>query len=281
MILDFHTHIFPKKMRDAREDLFSGERAFKTLYDSSNARLAGAEDLIAAMDQDGVERSVVFGFPWERQDNYRRHNDYILDSVKRFPDRLIGFCCFSPLSPGAARETERCLGQGLSGAGELAVYGSGLSARVLGCLSEVMAVCAGKNAPVLIHTNEPVGHKYPGKAPMGLGQIYRLIMAYPSQPIILAHWGGGIFFYSLMKKEVGEAMKNVWFDTAAAPFLYRNDIYRIASEIIGPEKILFGTDYPLLKARRYMTDISSADINQAARDAIMGENARALLGIIP
>ncbi len=266
-------------MREGRGDFFTGEKAFKILYESLQARLCGASDLISAMDEDGVERSVVFGFPWEARDNFARHNDYILESVTKHPWRLIGFCCFSPMHKGAAREVERCLEAGLSGVGELALYGGGLSARSIGALNEVMALCAEKKAPVLIHTNEPVGHKYPGKAPMTLGQIYRFIKAYPSQPIILAHWGGGIFFYSLMKKEVGEAMKNIWFDTAASPYLYRKDIYRVASEIMGSEKILFGSDFPLLRVKRYLADLSSCGIEPKTQEAILGNNAAALLGI--
>jgi len=41
-------------------------------------------------------------------------------------------------------------------------------------------------------------------------------------------------------------LANVWFDTAASPYLYRSDIYRLAAELAGEEKVLFGTDYPLL-----------------------------------
>ena len=279
MVIDFHTHIFPKRMREKRNDFFAGEKAFRTIYESPQARLSGASDLIAAMDEDGVERSVVFGFPWEARDNFASHNDYILESVSRYPERLIGFCCFSPLHKEAAREAERCLEAGLSGVGELAIYGGGISLQATEALSDVMAVCAAKKAPVLIHTNEPVGHKYPGKAPMTLGQIYRFIKAYPAQPIILAHWGGGIFFYYLMKKEVKEVMKNVWFDTAASPYLYGKDIYRVASDILGPQKILFGSDFPLLRVKRYMADLNSCGIDAETVEAILGNNAAALLGI--
>jgi len=79
--------------------------------------------------------------------------------------------------------------------GELAVYGSDLDPEVIQALSEVMGLCRERNVPVLLHTNEPVGHDYPGKAPISLRGIYAFVKAYPENRVILAHWGGGIFFY--------------------------------------------------------------------------------------
>jgi hypothetical protein len=281
MILDFHTHVFPSDFREDRSPFFSGESAFESIYRSPRARLAGVHELLNHMDEEEVEKSVIFGFPWEIEDHYRRHNDYILEAVNRHPARLIGFCTFSSLSAGAAEETERCLHGGLSGVGELAVYGTGFSNEVIVRLKEVMGICSDRNVPVLVHTNEPVGHLYPGKAPMTLHQIYTFLQSYPLNRIVLAHWGGGIFFYGLMKREVKEVLRNVWVDTAASPFLYTPEIYRIAGEILGFERILFGSDYPLLKPPRYFQEIASVNLPPRAFDLIAGENAAALLGLNP
>ncbi|MBW1818721.1 MAG: amidohydrolase family protein, partial [Deltaproteobacteria bacterium] len=115
MIIDFHTHVFPKPFREKRGAQFSGEPAFASLYASAGAGLIGTSELLLAMDRHGIQRAVIFGFPWEGAENYRRHNDYILEAVQRHPDRLTGFCCFSPLAEDAPREAERCLSAGLSG----------------------------------------------------------------------------------------------------------------------------------------------------------------------
>ena len=279
MIIDFHTHVFPRSFRDDRESLFSHEPAFLSLYRSPRARLIGIKQLLRDMNADGIQKSVIFGFPWEKADHYRRHNDYIIEAVHEHPDRLIGFCCFSPLAPDGAYEAERCLESGLSGVGELAVYGSGLSDAVVNGLKEVMAICSQGDVPFLLHTNEPVGHDYAGKAPMTLLQIYRFLKAYPSNRIVLAHWGGGLCFYALMLKEVGEVLRNVWFDTAASPYLYTPDIYRLAGEVIGFEKILFGSDYPLLKPQRYFREMASSAISSRSIEQITGLNAAHLLGL--
>lgn len=134
--------------------------------------------------------------------------------------------------------------------------------------------------PVLIHTNEPLGHLYPGKTPNTLGQIYRLIRKFPDNKIILAHWGGGIFFFNLLKKEVKETLSNVYFDTAASPFLYDPEIYRVAKNIAGLDKILFGTDFPLLKPERYFKEFEKAGLSAEEKERICGVNAAELLGIV-
>jgi predicted TIM-barrel fold metal-dependent hydrolase len=279
MTIDFHTHVFPSFFREKRGAPLPHEPAFDSLYTPSQAKVVGVEALIRSMDETEVQRSVIFGFPWERPEHYRRHNDYILEAVTRRPDRLVGFCAFSPLSTGGPREVSRCLQSGLSGVGELAVYGSGLSKRAIEALKDVMGLCVQFDVPVLLHTNEPVGHQYPGKTPMTLAQIYRFIKVYPSNRIVLAHWGGGLFFYALMKKEVRQALQNVWFDTAASPYLYTPEVYRIAGELIGFEKILFGSDYPLLSPKRYFREMSSAGLSPQAIEQITKLNAAHLLGL--
>lgn len=277
MNIDFHAHVFPQAFRTDRSRYFSREPAFETLYKSPKSRLVGVGGLLQHMDESHVARSVIFGFPWRDLELVRRHNDYVLNAVHKYPDRLSGLCCFSPLVPKAAEEAERCLKTGLVGIGELAVYDDGLTAAVAEILKGVMAVAFSYGAFVLIHCNEPVGHSYPGKSPMTLGQIEHFLKRYPKNRIVLAHWGGGLPFYALMKKGVKEVLENVWFDTAASPYLYDAQIYRVVGKCVGFDKILFGSDYPLLSPLRYMQEMENAGLSPLEMDQILGKNAAALL----
>ncbi|MEE4608602.1 MAG: amidohydrolase family protein [Desulfobacteraceae bacterium] len=276
-IIDFHTHLFPASIRTARERFFHGEPAFRLLYDSPKSRMVGVEELIAAMDEDGVDRSVVFGFPWRSLEKARLNNDYILEAVARYPERLAGLCCLGPGAEGATAEVARCLDAGLAGIGELAFYTGGIEAADLDHLAEPMALCRERGRLALIHTNEPVGHVYPGKTPNTLRQIYDLVGRFPENKIVLAHWGGGIFFYSLLKKEVGQRLANVWFDTAASPYLYDARIWAAARDTIGVDKILFGTDFPLLRASRYLKEIQASGLSADQCARVLGGNAVQLL----
>lgn len=279
MIVDFHTHIFPAECCCNRERFFPSEPEFELLYCSSKANLIGAEELIRVMDAEGVDRSVVFGFPWKMAETFERHNDYIVDSVRLFPDRLIGFGCFDPFHPDAPAEARRCLDRGLGGIGELAFYQAGIDEEALEKLAPIMELCRQGNMPVLIHTNEPIGHRYPGKTPNTLAEIYRMIQAFPDNRIVLAHWGGGIFFFQLLKKEVKACLKNVFYDTAASPYLYDPEVYQAAVQLAGKDKILFGSDYPLIKPSRYIKELSETGLSENIINGICGENAARLLGI--
>jgi len=142
-----------------------------------------------------------------------------------------------------------------------------------------MALARRFDRPVMLHTNEPVGHQYPGKSPNTLAQIYALVRRFAENRIILAHWGGGIFFYALLKKEVRESLANVWYDTAASPYLYRPQIYAQAMDLAGEEKILLGSDFPLLTPERYFKEMDQAGLPQAQKHSVCGANAARLLGL--
>lgn len=277
MIIDFHTHIFPKSVRENRKKYFTSESAFELLYTPPNSKLAGAKDIIETMDEHEVDKSVVFGFPWKNEEMFKRHNDYILDSIAGHPRRLIGFGCFDPFNTEAASEAERCLDAGLSGIGELAFYQAVIDEDALKKLDPIMWICHDKELPVLIHTNEPVGHFYPGKTDITPGHIDSFIKRFATNKIVLAHWGGGFFFFNLLKREVKENLKNVYFDTAASPFLYDSEVYRIAVKIIGEKKILFGSDYPLIKPGRYFNEMDNAGLSRDEIEKICGANAAELL----
>jgi hypothetical protein len=280
MIIDFHTHLFPEKIRKNRETYFSNEPAFQMLYQSPKSRLIGAKELLTAMDAGHVDKSVIFGFPWKDEGRFKQHNDYISEVVSRYPERFIGLGCFDPFSDRAAEETQRCLQEGgLSGIGELAFYQNGIENDSLARLEPVMEICRDRNLPVLIHTNEPVGHQYPGKTPNTLAQIYQLIDTFSQNNIVLAHWGGGLFFFSLLKKEVKQRLNRVYFDTAASPYLYDPSVYRLAIELVGADKILFGSDFPLLPPARYFKEMKAAGLSAEEMRQICGLNAAKLFNL--
>jgi predicted TIM-barrel fold metal-dependent hydrolase len=277
MILDGHTHVFPEEVCRRREDYFADEPAFRMLYESPKAKLVGPEEMVGAMEEAGVEAAVVMGFPWRREALWRRQHEVILEAMRRYPQTLIGFCAVHILEPGAAREVERCLAAGFKGVGELAWYETDLKEDLTAALAPIAELCQHYRAPLLLHTNDPVGPAYPGKATLSLPALYAAIKAFPEVDWILAHWGGGLPFYGLMKKEGPEVLRRVYFDTAASPYLYRPQIYRLAAEMVGPDKIIFGSDYPLLPVSRYLKEMEDANLPEDWREMILGQNLARLL----
>jgi uncharacterized protein len=279
MIIDSHTHIFPEKIKQDRSLFFKNEPEFKLLYDSAKAKIINIHEVIESMDKYHVDVSVICGFPWRNPELSKFNNDSIIEAVIKYPDQIKGLACFDTAWKGAANEAERCIKAGLCGAGELAFYLSGIDQDALASLEPVLAVLKENgNLPCMIHTNEPVGHKYPGKTPITLEQIYNLAKTFPDNKIIFAHWGGGICFYNIMKKETKAVLKNIWYDTAASPFLFDSQIYDIAVNAGVADKILFGTDFPLLTPDRYYQDIDNSNISPEQKKQILGGNAALLYG---
>ncbi len=276
MKIDFHTHICSPEVIAHREEYQSRDRWFGALYADPRSRLVTADDVVAAMDQAGVDAAVVFGFAWADQGLCRADNDYTLDAMRRWPGRLIGLAVVNPVAQGAEAELERCLQHGMVGAGELMPEGQGyeLEDPRLGNLLEQMVAW---NSLTLIHAGEPVGHVYPGKCAGTLESFYRLALQHPSARLIAAHWGGGLLFYELMP-EVRKALEHVYYDTAASPFLYDPQIWSLAAQIV-PHKVLFGTDYPLISHQRYMDDLDRAGLDPEYRAMILGENAERVLRV--
>lgn len=278
MIIDCHTHIFPDEVRKDREAFCKRDEGFSPIYKNSKARIAGVEDLIASMDESGVERSVICGFPWSQPDLCSLHNQYLMESASRYPGRLIVFISLLFSNPGwSERELNRWIKDGARGAGEIAFYRQEMTSQDIDSMRPVLTRMEKEGIPILLHVNETIGHSYPGKGMTPLDRFYELILSFPKLTILLAHWGGGLPFYELMP-EVAKAMANVYYDTAASPFLYSRKIYATVSEIVGAQKILFGTDFPLLSPRKYFEELEGSGLSKEDQRKILGLNFLRLMG---
>jgi predicted TIM-barrel fold metal-dependent hydrolase len=290
-LVDAHVHIFPPEIIRERETYLRRDAWFSSLYESPKARMVTADETVAHMDPNGVGMSVVFGFAFRDPGLCSLVNDYVIESVRRHPDRLAGLACVSPDAPGAVAELERCLDAGLHGCGELMPDGQGFwrggSAGVGGRAaarrtpaSEGLAAVARcleeRNLPLLVHANEPVGHEYRGKGGFTPEACFALARAHPALAIVFAHMGGGLFLYELMP-EVRVALANVHYDTSAVPYLYGPDVYAVAVSCAGEGKLIFGSDYPLLSPGRYLEGLNA--LAPTAREAALSGNARKVFGL--
>lgn len=279
MIIDFHTHVFSPRIKRNRSKYIDSDPCFALLYSKKEAELATADELVASMDRDGVDISVILNIGWVTHELCVETNDYILESIARYPHRLVGFCAVQPLSTEAAiAEIERCVRGGIKGVGELRPDVQLFDLDDEGVVKPVIEAMMKHGLILLTHASEPVGHHYPGKGSVTPDILYPFITRFPELPIVCAHWGGGLPFYALMP-EVKRAMKNVFFDTAASPFLYSPQVYSQVIQLVGSDKVLFGSDYPLLAQARLLREIDSLNLSPEAKGLILSDNARRLLGV--
>lgn len=277
MTIDFHTHIFPPALRAQRERYLSTDATFGELFSDPKAKLATAEELVEAMDRDGVHRSVAMGMGWTDTGLAREVNDYIIDSVRRWPDRLAGFAGVNPAwGDNAAREVDRCAAEGLIGVGELHPDTQSYDLGDEAAMTPVMEVARERGLMVTTHSSEPVGHRYAGKGKTQPEALWNLILNFPDVTIVCAHWGGGLPFYRLMP-EVAEGMRNVYFDTAASPFLYSPMVFTAVAGLVGADRILLASDYPLMRISRVLDQLDKSRLSEQQKRAVTSGNAARLL----
>ncbi len=275
MIVDAHVHLYPPRVVSAWERIAAREPYFDALARSSVQRWAQAEDLVARMDADGVDCAWACGFGFQDMELCRECNDYVLDAAKRFPGRIVPLAVVPPLHREVEREVLRCREAGCLGVGEIFPTGQGWSLTDVRQTWPLAGICFETGMFLLIHTAEPVGHAYPGKGADGPREAAAFCENHLEVSVVFAHWGGGLWLYELMP-ELREMLSNAWYDTAATPFLYAPEIFSAAMAAGVGHKLLYGSDFPILRRERYDRMLDKVSLTSGQREALLGGNAAAL-----
>jgi predicted TIM-barrel fold metal-dependent hydrolase len=266
-------------MRERRADYVRQDPLFRELYGDPKARLASAEDLLQSMDDAQVDVAVVLNLAWSSHQLCLLTNDYLLEEAERYPRRLVPFCMACPKEPErAVAEIERCAALGARGIGELRSEAQGFTLADQNIMTPLVEAAERLNLILLTHVSEPVGHSYPGKRGTTVESVYGFLTKFSRTRVICAHWGGGLPFYAHMP-EVERAFSTAYVDTAASSFLYKKQVFRMVKDLIGSEKVLFGSDYPLISQRRALEHVRRAGLTPEDQLQILGENAVTLLGL--
>lgn len=294
MIIDAHTHIFPPRVIERRADLLTTEPAFAEIYSNPDARMVTADELLASMEAAGVDRSVACNFAWHSEVLVEATNDYILEWGQRSGGRIIPFVSlYFPPDVGAhgrsemedapsgakrgVRERIRDLAAaGARGIGELRPDGSGYGLADSDEADLIIWAAAAFDLAVLVHATEPVGHQYAGKQGGPIDGIAQFAKNATGINIIAAHWGGGLPFYALMP-DVREALEHVYVDTAASHLLYDPAVYRRVVDLIGADKIVWGSDFPLTSQTKALERTRDAGLSDDELRLILGGNIQRLL----
>ncbi len=279
MIVDFHTHVFSPRVCANRDYYLKKDPFFGALYRNPKTKLVTADELVASMDMAGVDISVICGFGWTEQELCDEANDYVLEVIDRFPQRLIGFCAVQPKAGArAVAEVKRCAHGGMRGIGELMPDGQDYSLNDFQLLDPILEVAREHRLCVLTHTSEPIGHNYPGKGRTTPDITYDFASRFADVPIVCAHWGGGLPFYHLIP-EIDEALPNEFYDTAASVLVHWPDIFSQVPKMVGAGRVLFGSDYPLLSQSRFIRRVTALELPESVLGLILGQNACQLLGL--
>jgi hypothetical protein len=288
-IVDAHVHAYPTEVAadPGAWGRARGETGWADCVAPEGRRSiqgwADPDALIADMDEAGVDACVMLGWYWERQETCDLQNGWYSEWIRRHPGRLMGFAAVQPAAgPRSIDGLKRALDSGLCGVGESLPQAQGFALDDP-LWRQVVETAVSRRVPVTLHATDPGAGPAAGpKTP--LGAYVQLAREYPEATLILAHWGGGLALRGLPERERLPA--NLYFDTAASPLLYDLGAFRRAVDRVGAERILYGSDYPLILYpresrrpgfKRFLGEIERAGLGVGERAAILGSNIRRLL----
>lgn len=110
-----------------------------------------------------------------------------------------------------------------------------------------------------------------------LTQFVQCAMRHPEIPMVAAHCGGIGEGNIELLAALSRGLDNVYVDTT---FRSHEDI-ELMIELFGPERVLFGTDYPFGSYKKQIEQVMIAtEKNQETRDLVFWKNANRLLQLI-
>lgn len=238
--------------RPRRSESEGGEVGPPDLYrelqwDDPGTPEALADRWVGELDANGVQRAaLIASVPGDEAS--------VAAAVARHPSRMVGFFMLDPSASDAPDRARRALTeQGLKGvclfpAMHHVPLDDDRTLRV------VEAAAAAPGAIMFVHCGVlSVGVRrklgLPSKFNLRLGDplaVSRLALAFPQVPFIIPHFGAGLLREALI---AADACANVHFDTSSsnswiryAPGLTLDAVFKAALAVLGPSRLLFGTD---------------------------------------
>ncbi|MGH2869929.1 MAG: amidohydrolase family protein [Solirubrobacteraceae bacterium] len=273
--------------------------------------MGDAELRLREMDEQGIDLALlsinVPGVDWfpaaDGPSVAREVNDELADLVSRHPDRFMALATLPLQAPeAAAAELERVMAAGFRGA---MIY-SNVAGQHLDdpTLRVVFDTAAALEAPIFIHPTFPLtaGTVDAFALIPTLGFMFdtttaalRLVLdgIYERDPgfrLILSHAASllpqlaGRIDYEAERHSGGRGALSV-NPSEQLSLLYTDSVcvwppaLRSTLELVGPERVMFGSDYPFWDPQRTFDTIKACGLSDADLTAIRSENARRLFGL--
>ena len=274
-VIDVHVHV--ERSRAGHDPMPSELRAAAARYFHGDGLLPTIDDVVAYYRERNM-RAVVFTVDWELSSGIPPIPDEEILSAD--PDVVIPFATVDPARPDALERVRAKIAAGARGF----KFHPNLQAffpndRVAYPLYEAIAAAG---LPALFHT----GHSGIGTGVRGGGGLrlkysnpiclddvaanfpeLKIVMAHPSFP-----WQDEAISVCLHKE-------NVWIDLSGwSPKYFPPQLVQYANTQLR-DRVLFGSDFPLITPDRWLADFEQAPFRDEVRPLILEENAVRLLGI--
>lgn len=220
-----------------------------------------AEGLVRVMDRVGV-RSILVSHMQCMSQYARRGNDEVLEAMRAFPGRILGYAIVAPFEGDPAAEVERCAANGFVG---LKLHSSNGFAYTDPVYAGALAVANERRMPVLLHT---------WGAAADFAAVREMAAQYPEASFLFAHSGAGGAEAECIRLAV--EVPNAYLDLAysVGP---RGLVARLAAGA-GAAKVLYGSDCYFFSMTQQIGKVLGADISEDDKRTILSANARRILG---
>jgi predicted TIM-barrel fold metal-dependent hydrolase len=223
------------------------------VYEAQRPR--GLTDLLSAMDRAGIDLSLVMSLSPE-------DNASVQDAGCADRDRLKGLMV-PVLGPETeAQVAQAAFAQQIVGLGEFYVR-CGSTQLPEDYLEPALSTADKYDLPVVLHTGD---FSYTAPALME-----RMVRQNPEVTFIFAHMGSLSFVLDAI--EVARRYGNVYLGTSGMPSA---TMLRRAVNECGPQRVLFGSDYPFWQPEVERARIESAGLDPEVERMVLGENAARL-----
>jgi uncharacterized protein len=271
---DAHCHFFSTRFFAALGKGLKGAdpsrpeaRALETLgWDAPGTGDDLADRWVAELDARGVSRAaIIASVPGDASS--------VAAAVRRHPTRFVGFFMVDPTQADVTATTAAMLDQDRLRTICLfpAMHRYSLHDERARALFDLAAARPG--TAVFVHcgvlsvgVRKKLGLPSPFDIRFGNPlDLHAIALAYPSVPIIVPHFGAGLFREALM---LADLCPNVMFDTSSSnswikyePGLTLEAVFKQSLAVLGPDRLLFGSDssfYPRGWVKDVYAQLSSA-----------------------
>lgn len=195
------------------------------------------------------------------------------EAMRRYPDRLLGYVAIpsARLGQEVLEAIDRYTGEyGMAG---LKIYST---PRGRARPDRLLSVADPAMLPVVEHAARL---RLPILAHATPDECAWLAERVPEATILMAHMGGTAIARGDWYRAITTAQQwpNVYLDTASSTV--DAGMLELAVQIVGAERVVFGTDTPLLDPFTQLARVTGAEIGEAERQLILGGNMARLLGM--
>ncbi len=266
MRIDVHTHISPDRIAAPVLENMTSTFGYPAVGINT------IDGIKAHMRASGVDKSVVLGVV-ERLEHIKPANDWLI-SIQ--DDMLVPFGAIHPDMEDMPGEVRRLREAGIKGVKLHPMVNQFYpdDPKMFPLYEEL-----GDDMVVEIHSGR-FNHTKPGDTVYSPpNRVMNMVRQFPKLKVIALHLGG---FYMLDEAErelIGR--DNVLIDTTWPPELKELGPKTLTAIINkhGPDKVCFGTDFPLADMAKDSQFIESLPVPDAAKERILGENFRELVGL--